>query len=444
MGRRLRVTFCVALVIVGAFSLFGGSGALGDSNDATSARSLELTGTIDPATERWMGAALSSAADDGVPLVIIRIDTPGGLDTSMRAIVKDIIEAPMPVVVYVSPDGARAASAGVFIAESADVIAMAPQTNIGSASAINSDGSDIGGTLGRKIENDASAFIRALTASHGRNPDLAEEMVRKATNVTSQQALDRGLIDLVEPDQGALLADLDGFQVQGPKAQTIDTAGLTIDNREMPFLYEVLQILVNPNVSFLLLIAGLLGLGIEIFSPGLIVPGALGAISFVIGLYGSSQLPVTAAGVLLLAVGIALLIAEAHLPTSGLLGVAGVVALVFSGLLLYDGGDASGFGISPGVVIGVAIGLGGGMSLIISKAVTSRRAPIESGYEEMIGAEAEVRTALDPQGQVYTRGALWRARAAFAQEGEPIAAGTQVRVVSTEGLTLVVERAVSQ
>jgi membrane-bound serine protease (ClpP class) len=432
--RRARIALCGLLIAAAAFGLV----AHATADDPNVARSIELNGEIDPATERWMNSALDSAANDDVPLVIIRMDTPGGLDSSLRAIVKDIIAAPMPVVVYVSPDGARAASAGVFIAESADVVAMAPETNIGSASAINSDGSDIGGTLGRKIENDASAFIRVLATTHGRNPDLAEQMVREATNVTAQVALDRGLIDLIAPDQETLLRDLDGFDVKGPKAQTLDTSGLEIQERNMPFLYELLQIIVNPNVSFLLLIAGLLGLGIEIFSPGLILPGAIGAISFIIGLYGSSQLPVTVAGVLLLAAGVALLIAEAHLPTGGALGVAGIVALVFAGLLLYDGGGAdNSFGISVWVVIGVAIGLGGLLSFIVGKAVQVRRAPIASGYEEIIGAEGVVRVAIDPLGQVFTRGALWRARSGAG----PLAIGDRVRVAGVDGLTLEVEPA---
>ena len=223
-----------------------------------------------------MGRALEDAADEGAELVIIRLDTPGGLDTSMREIVKDIIAAPMPVVVYVSPDGARAASAGLFVTQAADVAAMAPQTNIGSASPISIGGEDIGEVLGRKIENDAAAYVRALAEEHGRNPDLAEEMVRDATNVTAAEALDAGLIDIVATDTEDLLAQLDGFEVQGPKATTLDTEGLEVEERDMPLQYEVLQIIVNPNVAFLLILAGIIGIAIEIFSPGLILPGATG------------------------------------------------------------------------------------------------------------------------------------------------------------------------
>ncbi len=230
--------------------------------------SIELSGEISPATSGWIGTALEDAAEEDAPLAIIRLDTPGGSDTSMRDIVKDIVAAPMPVVVYVSPNGSRAGSAGVFVTQAADVAAMAPETNIGSASPITSTGDDLGETLGRKITNDASAYVRALATSHGRNPDLAEQMVREATNVTAAEALEAGLIDLVAADEDDLLAQLDGFEVQGPKATTLDTEGLTIEERDTPLHYEVLQILVNPNVVFLLLLVGMVGIALEAFSPG--------------------------------------------------------------------------------------------------------------------------------------------------------------------------------
>ena len=185
----------------------------------------------------------------------------------MREIIKDIVDAPMPVVVYVSPDGARAASAGAFITEAADVAAMAQQTNIGSASAVTSSGEDIEGTLGEKVENDAAAFIRALAESHGRDGALAETMVTDAANFTATEALEQDLIDLVVESQDELLAALDGFRVEGPKAQTLTTSGLTIEERDMPLQYEILQLLVNPTVAYLLLLLGFLGIAIEVLQP---------------------------------------------------------------------------------------------------------------------------------------------------------------------------------
>jgi membrane-bound serine protease (ClpP class) len=220
---RVRVQIYLGVAVAALLALAGGAGAQGTS---TAVPSIEFTGTVDPATEKWMASALDDAADDDAPLAIVRLDTPGGLDSSMREIIKDMIDAPMPVVVYVSPDGARAASAGAFITEASDVAAMAPQTNIGSASAVDASGADIGGTLGEKIENDAAAFIRALATTHGRNGELAERMVTEAENVTAQEALDANAIDLVAADIDELLTALDGFRVKGPKAQVLSTAGL--------------------------------------------------------------------------------------------------------------------------------------------------------------------------------------------------------------------------
>ena len=411
------------------------------ARSSTTVPAIEFDGTVDPASEKWIDSALDDAADDDVPLAIIRLDTPGGLESSMREIVQSIIEAPMPVVVYVSPDGSRAASAGAFITEAADVAAMSPQTNIGSASAVTSTGGDIGGTLGVKIENDASAYIRALAEAHGRDGELPGQMVSDAANFTAAEALDGGAIDLVVADDDELLAELDGLRIQGPKAQTLATAGLEINDRDPPLQYELLSLLVNPNIAYLLLLAGLIGILIEVFSPGLILPGTLGVVSLLLGAYGTAQLPVTAAGIALLVVGIAMVIAEAHLPTGGILGVVGVAAMAVSGLLLFDTGTSE-LEVSAPLVIAVAVVLGGFMAIAVNKVVQARRNPTMTGWEEMIGAEGDIRQPLGPVGQVFVKGALWRARLA---DGAPAAdadrvreRGARVRVESVDGLTLTV------
>lgn len=427
-------TIALLLAALGCLTLASGPAR----GQAPIAYSIELPGSIDPATERWIDDALSDAAEADAALAIIRLDTPGGLDSSLREIVQDIIAAPMPVVVYVSPDGARAASAGLFITEAGDVAAMAPQTNIGSASPVSLNGEGFGQVLGRKIENDAAAYVRALAEVHGRNPDLAEEMVRNATNVTATEALDAGLIDIVAADEADLLAQLDGFQVQGPKTATLATEGLEVERHDMPLPFRLLQIIVNPNVAFLLLLVGLIGVAIEAFAPGGIVPGAFGSISLLLGLYGTLQLPVTMIGILLLLLAVGLIIAEAHLPTGGLLGVAGVVSLVAAGLLLYDT-DSDEFGVSPPVVIAIAIALGAGLAVIVAKVVATRENPPLAGSEELIGQTAEVRMPLDPIGQVFVAGALWRGRA--RPEEAPIEPGDRVTVESIDGLTRYVSRA---
>jgi membrane-bound serine protease (ClpP class) len=398
------------------------------------AYSLELTGEISPATSSWVNKALDEAADQDATVAIIRLDTPGGLDSSLRDIVKDIGDAPMPVIVYVSPNGARAASAGAYITEAGDVAAMARVTNIGSATPISIGPGSNDRVLGRKIRNDAAAYMRALTAAHGRNVAVGERMVRSAVNLTAGEALRAGFIDVIAPSERALLTKVDGFRVRGPKAQVLHTADLRISDHDIPLQYEILQILVNPTVAFLLLSVGLIGLAIEIFNPGVIAPGTLGLISFLLGLYGTAQLPVTAAGILLLVLAMGLFIAEGHLQSHGVLGLSGVIALILSGLLLYD--TNGGFGVSVPVVIVAGIVLGGFFAFMVQRAVRARREPVRTGYEEMVGALAEVRVPLAPEGQVFTNGALWRARA--VDGAGRLRTGDRVRVESVDGLTLLV------
>ncbi len=435
MMKRLQPSAVLALVLAPLAALAMAWPATAQESDGGGlAYSIELTGTIDPATERWIDQALSEAEEKGAELIIIRLDTPGGLIDSMRAIVQDIIAAPAPVVVYVSPDGARAASAGLFITQAGDVAAMAPQTNIGSATPISigpGGAGEIDDTLGRKIENDAAAYVRALTEEHGRNAELAEEMVRDATNVPASEALERNLVDVLASSQEELLAELDGFEVSGPKQGVLETEGLVIEDRDMPLQFDLLQILVNPNVSFLLLLVGVAGIGFEIFNPGTLVPGALGAVSLLLGLFGTAQLPVAVTGVLLLLLAVGLIVAETQLP-GGILGGAGVVALAASGLLLYDT-DSDEFGVSPPVVIVLALVIGVGMMFVVRKVMDTRHNPVLTGWEELIGAEATVRQPLEPVGQVFVQGALWRAR---STEDERIDSGGRVRVESVDGLTL--------
>jgi membrane-bound serine protease (ClpP class) len=439
---RLRVWIWCAVAMIGAAlavtPAFGQGSAASGSSDV--AYSIQLQDPIDPATQKWVSSALDDAASQHAKLAIIRLDTPGGLSDSMRTIIQDMAAAPMPVVVYVSPNGARAGSAGAYITEAGDVAAMAPVTNIGSATPIAIGPNGESQDLSRKIKNDAAAGMRALASAHGRNADLASLLVTQAKNLTAQEALKDNLIDVIAPSQEALLKKLDGFQLQGPKGpkkQVLHTSGLEIQNHDMPFVYQVLEVLVNPNVAYLLILVGILGLIIEAFSPGLIAPGTIGVISLLLGLYGSFQLPVSLAGVLLLVAGVLMIIGEAHLPTHGILGASGIAALIASGLLLYDT-NTSAFEISPVVVVIVGLLLGGGLAVAVQKAVKARREPKRTGWEEMLGTIGEVREPLDPVGQVFVQGALWRARLVDADgdDRRALERGSRVRVESVEGLTL--------
>ena len=396
-------------------------------------RSVALDMTINPASAAWVDEALDEAERDGAQIVILRLDTPGGLDDSTREIVKDILAAPMPVVVYVSPNGARAASAGLFITEAADVAAMAPETNIGSATPISLGGGEQDEVLGRKVRNDAAAYVRALAEGHGRNGDLAEQMVRRAVNVTAVEAERRNLVDLVADDEQELVRELDGFRVQGPKAGRLETTGARIDSVGVPFKYSALDLLVNPNTVFLLFTAGLILLGIELFNPGMILPGAIGGVSLILALFGLAQLPINVAGLLLVLLAFALFAAEAFIVSHGALAAGGVIALAFGGLLLFDT-DSEAFDISVPLVLLTAAILGGFFAWIIGKAVQARHRQVHTGSEELIGARGQVRAALDPLGHVFVKGALWRARS----DHTGLRVGDDVVVESVDGLTLTV------
>jgi membrane-bound serine protease (ClpP class) len=432
MAARLVALALALLVIAAAHAAPAG----GQPASGPLVQSIDLDVTIDPASADWVDKSLKDARGAGAKLVIFRLDTPGGLDESMRKIVKDIIAAPMPVVVFVYPNGSRAASAGLYITESADVAAMAPQTNIGSATPISIGPGEQDRVLGRKIRNDAAAYVRALAEGHGRNPDLAEEMVRKATNVTAAEAKRRGLIDVVAANERDLLAKLDGFRVEGPKRQVLRTAGARIESRDLPFKYQLLELLVNPNTVFLLFTLGLIGIGFELFHPGAILPGSLGGVSLILSLYGLAQLPTTLAGVLLILLAFGLFVAEAFIVSHGALAGGGIVSLVFGGLLLFDT-NSSAFEISVPIVIFTAALLGAFFVFVISKAVQARHERVHTGLEELIGEQAVVRSALDPVGHVFVQGALWRA---VAEDGQPIAPGDRVTVESVEGLTLTVRK----
>jgi membrane-bound serine protease (ClpP class) len=396
-------------------------------------RSVELDMTINPASAGWVEQALDDAERDHADIVIFRLDTPGGLDDSTRDIVKDILAAPMPVVVYVSPNGARAASAGLFITQAADVAAMAPETNIGSATPISLGGGEQDEVLGRKVRNDAAAYVRALAEGHGRNGDLAASMVHDAVNVTATEAERRNLVDIVAADEPTLVRELDGFRVQGPKAGRLETTGARIDSVSVPFKFEVLELLVNPNTVFLLFTVGLILIGLELFNPGMILPGALGGVSLILALFGLAQLPINVAGLLLLLLAFGLFAAEAFIVSHGALAAGGVVALAFGGLLLFDT-DSEAFEISVPLVLLTAAILGGFFAWIISKAVQARHRQVHTGAEELIGARGEVRSSLDPVGHVFVKGALWRARS----EQEGLEMGDTVVVEGVDGLTLTV------
>ncbi|HUP33492.1 MAG TPA: nodulation protein NfeD, partial [Gaiellaceae bacterium] len=325
----------------------------------------ELENDINPVTQDYVEDAIERGEREGFAAVVIELDTPGGLASSMRAIVKAIIAAEIPVVVYVAPSGASADSAGAVIGMAADVLAMAPQTNIGSSTPVSIGGEDISDDLRRKIVNDAAAYIGELAREHGRNVQVAREMVTKATNLGAREALERNVIDVIAEDYADLFRQIGGTTVE-PKGLEVEAGpGTAIERTELSAWKRVLDLLIDPNVIALMLSIGLIGIVVELWNPGLVFPGTVGAISLIVGLYGLQVLPISAAGLLLMILAAAFFIAEAFVASNGALSVAGAVTFVIGSLMLFDpAGDAY------QVSMPVAVAIAGTLTLLFGFALT--------------------------------------------------------------------------
>jgi membrane-bound serine protease (ClpP class) len=391
---------------------------------------------VNPVTQDYVNGEMERANRDHFDAVVILLDTPGGLSSSMQKIYKAELASAIPVIVYVSPEGSRAASAGVWIGEAADVLAMAPQTNIGSSTPINVGGGDIAKDLRRKVINDAAASLRELARTHGRNVKWADSAVRKASNLGASEALEQNVIDVMAPSLPALLDKVDG-RTTTPKGLVLHTAGARITTVDMSLWKKILDTLIDPNLIVLFMSIGTLGIIVELWNPGLIFPGTLGAICLILGLFGLQVLPISAAGLLLMILAFAFFAAEAFVPTHGAITLAGGVCFVIGSLLLFEpAGDT--YKVSLPVVLAIAGTLAASMALVAFKLVAVRRAPVVTGTSELVGQAGVVRETLGPEGLVFVRGELWRART----EGDSLPPGTHVQVDRIdEGLVLEVERA---
>ena len=386
---------------------------------------IHFTADVDPVTQDWLNHELTQAAAQGYSAAVIVLDTPGGLEESMRKIVARELSLKIPVIVYVAPPGARAASAGVWISQASDLLAMAPQTNIGSSTPINGNGSNIGSDLHRKVVNDAAASLRGLAKSHGRNAEWADAAVRKASNLTAEEALQMNVIDVISPSLPALLNTIDG-RVTTPRHFTLHTADATIVDEHAGFLTRFLSTLIDPNIVSLLFLAGLAGLGFELFHPGAVIPGAFGAICMVVALFGFSVLPLSWAGLALVLLGVALLVTDLHVPTHGALTLSGLVAMSIGMITLFHNLPAP-YHTSETLVITITVLLGGLWAFAISKAVAVRRQPARVGPQEIVGMAGVVR----PGGLVLVRGELWH-----AESDRPLREGEEVQVEALDGLAL--------
>ncbi|HMU54484.1 MAG TPA: nodulation protein NfeD [Nitrospira sp.] len=388
-------------------------------------------GVINPVAAEYVHDALTAALETGAQALIIRLNTPGGLDTSMRLIIKDITGASIPVVVYVAPSSARAASAGVFIAMAAHVAAMAPGTNIGAAHPVAVGGGDLDDTMKAKIENDSVAYIKSIAEQRKRNAAWAEDAVRKSLSVTERDALKLKVVDLIADDLPSLLKQLDGRAVQLQAGRAVlHTAGAETREFPMGLRLEFLKALSDPNIAYLLMTIGTVGLMAELYNPGAILPGIVGAISLVMAFYALQSLPVNYAGVLLFLLGIVFFILEATVTSYGLLAIGGVISLLLGSVMLIKT-DAEFLRISWSVIIPVVTLVAIFSLLIVSMGVRAMRRPHTTGPEGMVGLVAVARTALAPHGHVAVQGELWD-----AVSEQPLQPGEEAEVTGVEGLRL--------
>ncbi|HEX8749723.1 MAG TPA: nodulation protein NfeD [Nitrospira sp.] len=388
-------------------------------------------GVINPVSAEYLHDALAWAEENGAQALIVALNTPGGLDTSMRLIIKDLTGATIPVVVYVSPSSGRAASAGVFITMAAHVAAMAPGTNIGAAHPVNMGGGEMDNTMKEKVENDSVAYIKSIAQQRGRNAAWAEDAVRKSASVTEREALKLKVIDLVAEDMPALLKQLEGRTINLPSGPTVlKTTGATVREFPMGLRLEWLKAISDPNIAYLLMTIGTIGIIAELYSPGAILPGIVGAISLILAFYSFQSLPVNYAGVLLFLLGIVFFVLEASVTSYGLLAIGGVISMFIGSVMLIKT-DAEFLRISWSLIVPVVTLAALFAFVIVGLGMKAMRRRPMTGREEMVGLVGIVKTALAPQGQLAVRGELWE-----AVSDQPLRPGDEAEVTGVDGLRL--------
>ena len=396
----------------------------------------DLVGDINTIMASYIESSVTRAAADHADALLVVVNTPGGISTSMDDIVTSLLNSPTPVIVFVYPSGARAASAGLFVAQAADVLAMAPGTNIGSAHPIDSSGADLTGDLGAKVLNDAVTRVRSLASMHGRNADWSEQAVRNSVNINAEDAVRMHVADLEASDIPALMTAVDGRSVSRPgRTLLLHTAGASVDDMPMPFWQVFLNALIDPTIAALLILVAGYGIITELSTPGAILPGVVGGVAAILAIVSLANLPVNIAGALLMLLALILFIADIKANTHGILSVGGAVALVLGMAFLVNTGPI-GLGVNPLVIAGAGIASLAFFALFVRKVWEARRQPAFTGAERLVGSLGHAREELAPDGLVFVSGALWKAIAS----DEPIHAGSPVRVVGRDGLQLQVVR----
>lgn len=492
----LKTSFCLLLIFVAVMWAPNGTATDAETIEPGPASGvaivLDIQDAIGPATRDFLTRSLEKAAQVDAALVIVRLDTPGGLDASTRDIVKAILSSKVPVAVYVAPTGARAASAGTYILYASAVAVMSPATTVGAATPVaiigaspaqdkplpqdkpvpqekgqaekkedtsqepqigdgeaqngGDTGSDTGGEKGeqgkvapsadamtRKTINDAVAFIRGLAEKHGRNADWAERAVREAVSITAKEALDLGVIDFIATDIDELLEKADGMVVDvDGQPRELRTSGLTVERLEPDWRSQFLAVITNPTIAYMLLMIGIYGLILEGYNPGAVLPGVVGGICLLIALYAFQMLPVNYAGLALIVLGIILMIAEVMAPSFGALGFGGIIAMVIGSIILIDT-DVPGFTVSHSLIGGIATFSSLGLITIIWFAVRARQRPVVSGREQLIGARGKALQSFEHEGPVFVHGERWAARSET-----PVRRNQVVKVTGLDGLTLMI------
>lgn len=442
---RSRLGICLLFILCGLCPLI--------AQASNTALWLDIDGAISPASHDYIKRSLATAASQNAQVVIIRLNTPGGLDASMREIIQEIIASPIPVVTYVAPSGARAASAGTYILYASHIAAMAPATNLGAATPVKIGGvplipdspdkkpedsqqehPDAQDPMTKKLVNDAVAYIRGLAQMRGRNAEWAEKAVREAVSLPANEALEEGVIDLIALDIPDLLSKIDGRTVnlQGREV-TLSTQNIAIQELEQDWRTRLLALITDPNIAYILMLIGIYGLIFEFANPGTIVSGVVGAVCLLLALFAFQVLPVNYAGLALIFLGIVFMLAEMFMPSFGALGIGGMIAFVMGSIMLLDM-DIPGYGISIPLVVTVVLFTGVFFLFVVGMAVKARHRPIVSGKEELVGEIGEVVDDFDSEGWIKVHGELWQ-----AQTETPLHRGQKVKVTAMDGLTLQVE-----
>ena len=391
--------------------------------------------SINPVTADYLSAAIEKAEEVNAALLVVEIDTPGGLDTAMRQMVQEIIKTKIPVAVYVSPSGGRAASAGVLITLAADIAAMAPGTNIGAAHPVGVGGGRMDNTMAKKVENDAAAYARSLADKKGRNAAWAESAVRESTSLTERDALDNNVIDFIATSLGDLLARTDGMEIRkGEVTIVLRTKGLAVTRFPMGIRHRILSSLADPNIAYIMMMIGMYGIFFELSNPGAVFPGVVGGISLILGFYSLQTLSANYAGFLLIALAIVLFLLEMKVNSYGALTIGGIISMLLGSLMLFRASADPWLRISWGVIavmVGMSVLF---FTTVITLAVRSQlRRPV-TGAEALIGQTGEAMADFAVEGKVFVSGEWWTARC-----GAPLKKGDKVTVVGREGMTLIVE-----